>query len=70
MVDIRERSIFKLKVPSITSKALLVGIFHEVESLVLHTHPKNIIKLYFSLQIFYVSMSGHNMGTMLIVVLE
>jgi len=53
MLGIGEGFIFKLEVPSITSKSLLVGIFHEVESLVLHKHPKNTIKNnYFSLQFF------------------
>jgi len=45
MLGIGEGFIFKLEVPSITSKALLVGIFHEVESLMLHKHPKNTIKI-------------------------
>jgi len=57
-------------VPSITSKALLLGIFHELESLVLHKHPKNTKKTKKKLQIFQASLSGHNTGTTLIVMLE
>jgi hypothetical protein len=45
MEGIGEGSIFRLKVPFITSKALLVGIFREVEALALHKHPKNTIKI-------------------------
>jgi hypothetical protein len=47
MLGIGEGFIFKLEVLSITSKAPLVGIFQEVESLVLHKHPKNTIIFYF-----------------------
>jgi hypothetical protein len=70
MVGIGKGPIFKQEVLSITSKALLVGIFREVESLVLHKHPKNTIKMNILIQFFYVSLSGHNMGTTLIVMLE
>jgi hypothetical protein len=45
MVGIGGGFIFKQEVFSITSKTLLVGIFHEVENLVLHKHPKNTIKM-------------------------
>jgi hypothetical protein len=32
-------------VPFITSNALLAWIFHEVEGLALHKHPKNPVKI-------------------------
>jgi hypothetical protein len=71
MVGLGEGSIFRLEVPFITSKALLTGIFHEVEGLALHKHPKNIVKIsHFSLLFFYVFLSGHNMGRTLIVMLQ
>jgi len=69
MVGIGKGSILKLEVLSITSKALLVRIFHEVENLVLHKHLKNTTIFVF-LQFFYVSLNGHNMGTTLIVMFE
>jgi len=71
MVGLGKRSIFKLEVPSITSKVFLVGIFHEVESLVLHKHPKKAIRIIIFLYNFFMFLlSGHNMGTTLIVMLE
>jgi hypothetical protein len=44
MEGIGEGFIFRLEVPFITSKTFLAGIFHEVEGLALHKHPKNIVK--------------------------
>jgi hypothetical protein len=45
MEGIGEGSIFRLEVPFITLKALLAGIFREVEGLALHKHPKNTVKI-------------------------
>jgi hypothetical protein len=56
MEGIGERSIFRLEVPFITSKALLGGIFREVEGLALHNHPKNTVKIITFLYCFSMSL--------------
>jgi hypothetical protein len=45
MEGIGEGSSFRLEVPFMTSKAFMAWIFREVDSLALHKHPKNKIKV-------------------------
>jgi hypothetical protein len=78
MERIGEGFIFRLEVPFITSKALLARIFCEVEGPTLHKHPENALhkhpiytvkkSLLFIVFLFF--LSGHNMGTTLILMLQ